>query len=98
MDWISTRGRSPHVPFIDALFAGTTPDGGLYVPERIEPLPSGVVESLRGANLVDIATTVGAHLFKGEIAEAELRPLVAEALDFPIPLVQVTDRVWALEL
>src|SRR5215218_2390970 len=98
MDWISTRGRSPHVPFIDALFAGTTPDGGLYVPERIEPLPDGVVESLRGADLADIATKVGAHLFRGEITEEALRPLLREALDFPIPLVQVTDRVWALEL
>ena len=49
MKWISTRGRSPAVPFIDALFAGTAPDGGLYMPERLDPLPPGTVESLRGA-------------------------------------------------
>ena len=41
MDWISSRGASPPVPFIDALFAGTAPDGGLYMPERIDPLPAG---------------------------------------------------------
>ena len=39
MKWISTRRSSPAVPFIDALFAGTAPDGGLYFPERFEPLP-----------------------------------------------------------
>ena len=39
MKWISSRGQSPHVSFVDALFAGTAPDGGLYVPERIDPLP-----------------------------------------------------------
>ena len=41
MKWVSSRGNSPAVPFIDALFAGTAPDGGLYMPERLEPL-SGV--------------------------------------------------------
>ena len=29
MNWVSTRGASPPVPFIDALFAGTAPDGKL---------------------------------------------------------------------
>ena len=98
MNWISTRGAAPAVPFIDALFAGTAPDGGLYFPERFDPLPRATLESLRTADLVDIGTTVGAHLLQGEITADALRPLIAEALDFPIPLVQVTDRVWALEL
>ncbi len=98
MKWISTRGQAPPVPFIDALFAGTAPDGGLYMPERVDPLPPGTVEALRGASLVDIGTVVGTHLLKGEISETALRPLVEDALDFPVPLVQVSERVWALEL
>jgi threonine synthase len=98
MDWISSRGASPPVPFIDALFAGTAPDGGLYMPERIDPLPVESLRRLQGADLVTIGTVVGAHLFRGEITEAEIEPLVRDALDFPVPLVQVTDRVWALEL
>jgi len=98
MDWISSRGAAPPVPFIDALFAGTAPDGGLYMPERIDPLPAESLRRVLGADLVTIGTVVGAHLLRGEITEAELEPLVREALDFPVPLVQVTDRVWALEL
>ena len=98
MKWISTRGAAPPVPFIDALFAGTAPDGGLYMPERLAPLPAGAVESLRDADIVEVGTRIGAHLLAGEIAAGALRPLVADALDFPIPLVQVTDRIWALEL
>jgi threonine synthase len=98
MQWVSTRGASPPVPFIDALFAGTAPDGGLYMPERLDPLPPGTVEALRDADLVDIGTRIGAHLLRGEITPEALRPLVADALDFPVPLVQVTDRAWALEL
>jgi threonine synthase len=86
------------VPFIDALFAGTAPDGGLYFPERFEPLPAGTVETLKKASLVEIGTVVGTHLLGGEISEQDMARLVRDALDFTIPLVQVTDRVWALEL
>jgi threonine synthase len=98
MNWISTRGSAPPVPFIDALFGGTAADGGLFVPERIEPLPAGALATLRDADLVERATLIGAHLFAGEISEPDFRKLVVDALDFPVPLVQVTDRIWALEL
>jgi threonine synthase len=98
MNWVSTRGSAPPVSFIDALFAGTAPDGGLYMPQRLDPLPAGSVDALRTAGIVDIGTCVGAHLLRGEISAEALRPLIAEALDFPIPLVPVSDRVWALEL
>ena len=98
MQWISSRGTAPPVPFIDALFAGTAPDGGLYMPERIDPLPAGALRRLQDADFVGKATIVGAHLLQGEITEADLEPLVRDALDFPVPLVQVSPRVWALEL
>ncbi len=98
MKWVSTRRSSPAVPFIDALFAGTALDGGLYFPERFEPLPTASLEALRSADMVEIATVVGEHLLHGEIGKAELHALVREALDFPIPLVQVADRAWVLEL
>ena len=98
MRWVSTRGGSPDVPFIDALFAGTAPDGGLYFPDRFNPLPAATLERLTSADLTTIGTVVGAHLLAGEISEQAMAPLVRDALDFPIPLVQVTDRVWVLEL
>jgi threonine synthase len=98
MRWVSTRGSSPPVPFIDALFAGTAPDGGLYMPERLDPLPAGMVESLRGGGAVEIGSRIGSHLLRDEITPEALRPLISAALDFPIPLVRVTERIWALEL
>src|SRR6185436_21035938 len=99
MKWISTRGNSPPVSFIDALFAGTAPDGGLYMPERVDPLSAAVLETLRGTtDIVEIASLVGGHIFRDEMSASDLAALVKDALDFPVPLVQVTDRVWALEL
>ncbi|MDP3595104.1 MAG: threonine synthase, partial [Phenylobacterium sp.] len=34
MRYVSTRGESPSVGFIDAVLAGLAPDGGLYVPQE----------------------------------------------------------------
>jgi threonine synthase len=98
MQWVSTRGQSPPISFVDALFAGTAPDGGLYMPERIDPLPPGSLEAIRHAGIAEIASLVGAHMFRDEMTAAELQPLVRDALDFKVPLVPVADRVWALEL
>jgi threonine synthase len=98
MKWVSTRRNSPPVPFIDALFAGTAPDGGLYFPQKFDPLPVSSLERIRSADLAEIGTIVGAHLLTGEITEQEMERIVRSALDFAIPLVQVSDRVWALEL
>jgi threonine synthase len=98
MKWASTGRSSPPVPFIDALFAGTAPDGGLYFPDHFDPLPPSSLEALRSADLVETASIVGGHLLRDEISAPDLAALVRDALDFPIPLVQVTERVWALEL
>jgi len=100
MRWVSSRGASPAVPFIDALFAGTAPDGGLYMPERLDPLSPGQLDAIHAANgdIVEIGTIVGSHLLRDEITADAMRALVRDALDFPIPLVQVTDSIWALEL
>jgi threonine synthase len=98
MNWGSTRRQSPNVPFIDALFGGTAPDGGLFVPERLDPLPPATLERIRGADIIDIGAHVGTHLLKGEITFEAMSALARDALTFPVPLVQVTDRVWVLEL
>jgi len=98
MQWISTRGNSPPISFVDALFAGTAPDGGLYMPERLDPLPRAALESIRGADIVTTGSVVGAHLLRDEITSAAMAALVRDALDFPVPLVQVSERVWSLEL
>lgn len=100
MRWVSSRGASPAVPFIDALFAGTAPDGGLYMPERLDPLSPEQLTAIRAAagDIVEIGTVVGSHLLRDEISVADMRALVRDALDFPIPLVQVTGNIWSLEL
>ena len=98
MKWISTRGSAPPAPFIDALFAGAAQDGGLYMPERLDPIGAAEVRSLSGSTVPEIGVAVGSRLLEEDIARPALFALLSDALNFDIPLVQVTDRAWALEL
>jgi threonine synthase len=98
MKWISTRGAAPPASFIDALFSGAAPDGGLYLPERLDPIGPAQARQLAGTTVAEIGAHIGAQLLEGDITRDALWRLVSDALNFDIPLVQVTERAWALEL
>ena len=95
MKFISTRGAAPAVSFPAALFAGLAPDGGLYVPETLGRLR---FEGLRGASLPEIGGVIGAHFIGEAMPRAALERLLANALDFPVPLVPLDAATRALEL
>jgi len=98
MRFVSTRGRAPAAHLRSALLTGLAPDGGLYVPEVVPRLEPGTFEALRGAPLGRIGATVLAP-FVGDALEApELEAIVAEALSFPLPLVELEPGVRVLEL
>jgi threonine synthase len=97
MQWTSTRGAAPPVTFREALFGGLAPDGGLYLPARIDPLPADVMTSLRGRTLPEVGTAIAAHLISDEVPRDQLRSIVEQALDFDIPIVDV-GPMSALEL
>jgi threonine synthase len=88
MKFVSTRGGAPGVDFRTALFDGLAPDGGLYVPDQLAPLPADQL------NDVGIAS----YFIGDQIPVAPLARLLEDALNFPIPLVPVHDRLLALEL
>src|SRR5262249_41201662 len=77
MRWVSRRGAAPAVPFMDALVAGTAPDGGLYMPERLDPLSPDQLAAIRVAagDIVEIGTIVGSHLLRDEISVTDMRAL-----------------------
>ncbi len=101
MNYISTRGRIPPVPFQDAVMMGLADDGGLLVPERIPDVRDRLS---RWANLsyTDLAIEV-LSLFVGDIPPDDLAELVRRTYDTgafspaPAPLVRV-GPVHVLEL
>jgi threonine synthase len=98
MRFVSSRGRSPAVSLAEALFSGLAPDGGLWCPDRLDPLPATFFARLRGMPPAEVISTVGAHLFADDLSRDQVDALVAASLDFPIPLVPIGDDVYALEL
>ena len=101
--FVSTRGQAQPVDLAGAVFSGTAPDGGLWVPERIEPPPLATLELLgrpdpEGVELHRTATAMLAHLLAPDLDEDAVRALVVAALDFPIPLREVAPDRFALEL
>src|SRR6202043_4206998 len=74
------------------------PDGGLYVPERIEAWTAQEIADLPSRSLAEIGARVLRPFVEGDVDEAALLPMVGEALNFAIPIVAVEPNVYALEL
>ncbi|MEM8556520.1 MAG: threonine synthase [Bacteroidota bacterium] len=87
--YVSTRADATlrRVTFAEALQTGLAPDGGLFLPDGIAPLP----EDWRTATSI---AEVGQRILPawlGDEVEAEaLDAIIADALRFPIPLVPLS--------
>jgi len=97
MKFVTTRS-GPAVTFRTALFEGLAPDGGLYVPETIEPWADHELARLPRRTLTEIGLRALRPFARGDVDAATLEAVVVEALNFPIPLVEVEADIYALEL
>ena len=89
MRYYSTNGKAPLATLEKAVVKGLAEDKGLYMPERIKPLPQAFFDNIQDMSLQEIAYQV-ADCFFGEDVDAEsLRKIVYDTLSFDIPLVKV---------
>jgi len=95
--FLSTRGVAPAAALGTALFDGLAPDGGLYVPDPIEPWAPDEIAALPSMSLGDIGVRT-LRPFARSIDASTLRVIMHDALDFPIPLVEVEPGIYSLEL
>ncbi|MGE3178898.1 MAG: threonine synthase [Vicinamibacterales bacterium] len=98
MRFLSTRGVAAPVSFGGALREGLAPDGGLYVPETIERWSDDEIARLPGRTLTEIGYRALRPYTRGELDATLFEALVVDALNFPIPLVEVEPGVYSLEL
>lgn len=98
MNYYSTSSRSLRANFREAAVQGQAPDKGLYFPERIPHLPGGFLEALKTLSKEEIAFTLMKPYVGDTIPDAELQRIVAETVNFPFPLVPITENVSTLEL
>ena len=98
MLYYSTNKKSPAVSLREAVTKGLAPDGGLYMPEHIANLGEKFYERLCDMNLQEIALEVAAHFLGDDVPADELKRMVYDTLDFPVPLVKIDDNAYTLEL
>ncbi|QRX62675.1 threonine synthase [Dysgonomonadaceae bacterium zrk40] len=98
MRYYSTQKQSPAVSLKEAVVKGLAPDRGLYMPETIGQLPSSFYKEITELSLTTIAQTVARSFFGDDIPQNELDAIVADTLSFGIPLRQVEENIWVLEL
>jgi threonine synthase len=98
MHFISTAGEAPEASLREALSRGLAPDGGLYMPSRIPEFSPSELVSLSKSTWPETASAVLGPLLEGSLDPETLANLTASALDFPLPLNQIRDRIHVLEL
>lgn len=98
MKYYSTNGNAPIATLEKAVVKGLAEDKGLYMPERIKPLPQSFFDNIQDLSFQEIAYQV-ADCFFGEDVDADsLRRIVYDTLSFDVPAVKVTDNIYSLEL
>jgi threonine synthase len=98
MKYYSTNNEAPNVDLRTAVTEGLAPDRGLYMPERIVPLPEWFFKEMESFTFREIAFEVAKHLFGEDIPEEDLQEIVFDTLSFDAPLVHVRDSIYSLEL
>ena len=98
MNYQSTLRQSPEVSLREAVLRGSAPDGGLYMPVEIPHLTKDFLKRLPSLTFHEIAQEVGALFAGGEIPPRVLTQIIAEAFNFPVPLVKLSEQLHILEL
>ena len=96
MKYYSTNKKSDKVSFKDAVIKGLAPDKGLYFPESISDVPSGLLNS--GKDLNEICYEYIKQYIGDEIPAEKLKQIIAETINFPLPIVEIEKDVYSLEL
>lgn len=98
MKYYSTNGIVGNVSLDEAVIKGLAADKGLFMPEKIKQLPQEFFEQIDTMNLQEIAFRVAEAFFGEDIPVDDLRKIVYETLCFDIPIVQVKENIFSLEL
>lgn len=98
MKLYSTNNRNHTVNLKEAVMQSLAPDKGLYMPTSIGCLPEGFISSLQGSSLVETGYEVSRLLIGDEVPAGDLRRIVEAAVNFPAPLVFLSDARASLEL
>ena len=98
MKYYSTNQQAPQASLSEAVVRGLATDRGLYMPERIKPLPQEFFDGIEKMTFQEIAYHVADAFFGEDIPADDLRHIVYDTLAFDAPVVHVDGNIHSLEL
>ncbi len=98
MKYYSTNRKSPVVSFKEAALRGQAPDKGLYFPEKIPSINQQLLNNIRSIPKIELAYQIMQPYVGGDISAEQLYQIVTETIDFDIPLIQLEEDIYVLEL
>ncbi len=98
MRYYSTNGKAPFTDLYGAVTKGLAPDKGLYMPEQIKHFSPSFFSHIQELSLQEISCQVADALFGDDIDKESLEKIVSDSLNFHIPVVEVEENIYALEL
>ena len=97
MNFISTRNNKKEYSFSEAVIKGLAEDGGLFFPKSIPKLTKEFFDRIEEKSFTQIAYEVS-HLFIDDIPADKLNSIIDEAINFPAPVIKLSDDISILEL
>lgn len=98
MKYYSTNKQAPDATLEEAVVKGLAADKGLFMPFTIKSLPQEFYDSIDTLSFQEIAYRVADAFFGEDVPADILKQIVYDTLNFDVPLVQVTENIYSLEL
>jgi threonine synthase len=98
MNYYSLNKTATNTNFREATINGQAPDKGLYFPETIPVIDPSVIENIEGYSKEELAFTIMLPYVGDTIDKKMLYQIVSETINFPFPLLPITENISSLEL
>jgi len=94
----STNDHGVRVSLEEAVLRGLARDGGLFMPEQIQPMDSSFFKKISSLSFQEIALEVSRHVLKEEIPVDQLKKIIEQSITFDAPLIRLSDEIYVVEL
>jgi threonine synthase len=98
MKYYSLNKTAPAASFKEATIRGLAPDKGLYFPEIVPKHDAVFYADIEKYSNEEIAFKIIEPYVSDEIPASELKRIVAETINFDIPLKPINEDIFSLEL
>ncbi len=98
MKLYSTNDKTNVVDLKEAVLNAFPKDQGLYMPVVIPRLPDSFFEHINQFDFAELGFHVAQNMIGSYIPEAALYQLIQRSINFPAPLIKLSEHIFTLEL